>query len=451
MQIERIHVVKEVNAPLSESVVYWMRCEHRSQDNWALLYALQKADEKKLPFVVLFSLAASTPNCSYRQKKFLFDGLEELKCSLEKHGIFFVNADVETPEELAERIKEMSPHLLVTDHSSLKPQRKWLETVAYHTLCSVVEVDGRNVVPLRAVSDKQEYAARTIRPKIHRMLEQFLVPFPSLSKLEGHAASFFSDPLTAPLAGKDASTAVSSFVPGEKAARTIFSTFVKEKVHQYLERNDPTKDALSNLSPYLHFGMISAQRIVLDMLENKQVPVEAKEVFLEELVVRRELADNFCFFNPHYDSPQCFPQWAQKTLAKHRADPREHVYSLKEFEEGNTHDSLWNAAQWELVHQGKMHGYMRMYWAKKILEWTATPEDAMRYAIYLNDTYSLDGVDANGYTGMAWSIGGVHDRPWRERAIFGTVRYMNYAGAKRKFKVDVYIQKIAMASGRLLT
>jgi len=414
-----------------------------------LLYAQQKAQENNLPLVVLFSLASSTPGGSYRQKKFLFDGLNELKGTVEQHGISFVNAEVETPEELAERIREMSPCLLVTDHSSLKPQQQWRKRVAYHVDCSVEEIDGRNVVPLRSASDKQEYAARTIRPKIHRRLEQFLVPFPALAGVGETRSSFPSDPFAPPRFGMDASSAVTSFASGERAARAVFAVFVKEKVHNYLERNDPTKDALSNLSPYLHFGMISAQRIVLDMLESKQVPVEAKEVFLEELVVRRELADNFCFFNPQYDSTQCFPQWAQQTLAKHRSDPREYVYSLKELEEGRTHDPLWNAAQWEMLHYGKMHGYMRMYWAKKILEWTAAPEDAMRYAIYLNDTYSLDGVDANGYTGVAWSIGGVHDRPWREREIFGTVRYMNYAGAKRKFKVDEYIQRIAEETGML--
>jgi deoxyribodipyrimidine photo-lyase len=191
--------------------------------------------------------------------------------------------------------------------------------------------------------------------------------------------------------------------------------------------------------------MLSAQRAVLETLEHPQVPVEAKEVFLEELVVRRELADNFCFYNPLYDSIKSFPQWAQNTLEKHRSDPRDYIYSLKELEQAETHDPLWNAAQQELVHYGKMHGYMRMYWAKKILEWTASPEEAMHHAIYLNDTYSLDGVDSNGYTGIAWSIGGVHDRAWRERPVFGTIRYMNYNGAKRKFNVDEYIEKIRLS------
>ncbi|KAF1076445.1 deoxyribodipyrimidine photo-lyase [Halodesulfovibrio sp. MK-HDV] len=447
MQIERMNLVRKISKfPAAQSVIYWMRCEHRAQDNWGLLYALQEAESQNLPLLVLFCLSGSTPNGSYRQKQFLYDGIQETKKSLEQLGIPFINSNAQHPEELAELITTFAPYMVVTDQSSLKPQQLWLHAIQNHTECAIAEVDGRNIVPLRHVSEKQEYAARTIRPKIHRLLEQFLTPFPKLTAPKVvWQGDTHSEAFKPPQAGQDNSVAVPHFKSGEKAAQDVLQHFVNKKIHNYLLRNDPTKDALSNLSPYLHYGMLSAQRAVLETLEHPQVPVEAKEVFLEELVVRRELADNFCFYNPLYDSTKSFPQWAQNTLEKHRSDPRDYIYSLKELEQAETHDPLWNAAQQELVYLGKMHGYMRMYWAKKILEWTTSPEEAMHHAIYLNDTYSLDGVDSNGYTGIAWSIGGVHDRAWRERSVFGTVRYMNYNGAKRKFNVDEYIEKIRLA------
>lgn len=169
---------------------------------------------------------------------------------------------------------------------------------------------------------------------------------------------------------------------------------------------------------------------------------EAKRAFLEELIIRRELSDNFCFYNEDYDNFKGFPEWAKKTLQKHKNDKREYLYSAIEFERALTHDELWNAAQMEIVRKGKMHGYMRMYWAKKILEWSESPEKAMEIAIYLNDRYGLDGRDPNGYTGIAWSIGGVHDRAWNERKIFGKIRYMSHGGCKSKFDVEKYIEQI---------
>jgi deoxyribodipyrimidine photo-lyase len=195
------------------------------------------------------------------------------------------------------------------------------------------------------------------------------------------------------------------------------------------------------LSPYLHFGQLSAQRVALEVM-NAAVGEASREAFLEELIVRRELSDNFCFYNKDYDAPQGFPAWAQKTLSLHGKDKREHVYTLRQLEEGRTHDDLWNAAQLAMVKRGTMHGYLRMYWAKKILEWTRSPGVAMKIAIHLNDKYELDGRDPNGYAGIAWSIGGVHDRPWGERRIFGMVRYMNYNGCKKKFNVRAYVEKV---------
>lgn len=232
-----------------------------------------------------------------------------------------------------------------------------------------------------------------------------------------------------------------SFDPGEETAARMLDKFLSQKLDSYAAlKNDPTKDGVSNLSPYLHFGQIAAQRVVLEV-EKTNASSESKEAFLDEILVRKELADNFCYYNSLYDSFEGFPEWAKKTLILHRADPRKFVYTLEEFENGKTHDSLWNASQLELLSKGKIHGYMRMYWAKKILEWSESPEKALETVIYLNDKYELDGRDPNGYVGIAWSIGGVHDRAWKEREIFGKLRYMSYEGCKRKFDVDTYIEK----------
>jgi len=218
--------------------------------------------------------------------------------------------------------------------------------------------------------------------------------------------------------------------------------FIANKLKDYdLNRNDPILNGQSNLSPYLHFGQISAQRVALEII-NQPIDETSKNSFLEELIVRRELSDNFCHYNLNYDTTEAFPAWAKKSLENHIYDKREYIYTLEQFANALTHDDLWNAAQLEMVKYGKINGYLRMYWAKKILEWTESPEKAIEIAISLNDKYQLDGRDPNGYTGIAWSIGGLHDRPWNERPVFGKIRYMNYNGCKRKFNVAKYIEKV---------
>ena len=230
--------------------------------------------------------------------------------------------------------------------------------------------------------------------------------------------------------------------PGEKASLRVLKGFIEKKLGSYeTGRNDPSADGQSDLSPYLHFGQISAQRIAIEVSKTNAAK-KSREAFLEELVVRRELSDNYCYYNRNYDNVEGFPEWAKKTLHAHRNDKREYLYVRAQFENGETHDDLWNAAQMEMVKRGKMHGYMRMYWAKKILEWTGSPEQAMEVAVYLNDKYELDGRDPNGYTGIAWSIGGVHDRAWNERPVFGKIRYMSYNGCKSKFDIKKYIHTV---------
>ena len=349
-------------------------------------------------------------------------------------------AGAEFAEEIEHQIGD-----LVTDFDPLRIKQQWKNEVAEQLKPSIYEVDARNIIPCWEASNKREYAAYTLRPKIHRALPEFLKdfplvqnhPFPWPKKVKG------TDWDEAELSLKiDRSVPeVDWLVPGEKAGAATLDHFLTKKLSTYASRrNDPTEDGVSNLSPHLHFGQISAQRVALEV-KKKKAKKDSKDAFLEELIVRRELSDNFCFYNPDYDRFEGFPEWAQKTLNEHRDDQREYLYSLEQFEDGKTHDDLWNAAQMEMVHKGKMHGYLRMYWAKKILEWTGSPEEALEVAILLNDKYELDGRDTNGYVGIAWSIGGVHDRAWKERPIFGKIRYMSYGGCKAKFKVQTYIQK----------
>jgi deoxyribodipyrimidine photo-lyase len=439
---ERIRQVNKGKDP-GGPVVYWMTREQRVADNWGLLLAQNIALEHKRPLVVVFCLVGDYPGANIRHYGFMLKGLQEVQENLQKLEIRFVLLEGPPPETLPRYLAAVKGAFLVTDFDPLHIKRSWQKDVAAHIQCSLYVVDGHNIVPCRHASSKQEYGAYTLRPKIKKLLAGFLCDIPALvrhpfkdkntptfaidwRKVHGHVADH-SVP------------EVDWLLPGEAAAMEKASLFLKKGLHAYSQkRNDPNLDGQSGMSPYLHFGHIAPQRLALLVNASKAGDVD-KEVFLEELIVRRELADNFCYYNKQYDRFDGFPEWARKTLAEHRPDKREYRYHREILENGNTHDALWNAAQIEMVERGKMHGYLRMYWAKKILEWSPSPEEAMATAIYLNDRYELDGRDPNGYTGVAWSIGGVHDRAWQERPVFGKIRYMSYAGCTRKFDVNKYI------------
>ena len=229
------------------------------------------------------------------------------------------------------------------------------------------------------------------------------------------------------------------FTGGTGEANLRFEQFLRDRLEGFADnRNDPGGDGGSDMSPYLHFGQVSPVTLALLAREHGG---QGTPAFLEELIVRRELAVNFVRYNDHYDSFASLPAWAQKTLALHQADQREFGYSPAELERAATHDPYWNTAQQEMVKTGKMQGYMRMYWGKKILEWSKTPQEAYLTALYLNNKYEIDGRDPNGYAGVAWCFG-KHDRPWGERPIFGMVRYMNAQGLKRKFAMERYGEKV---------
>ena len=439
----RVRIVKQGSIG-SGSVLYWMSRDQRVNDNWALLFAQELALERKVSLGVVFSLVPRFLNATSRQYGFMLKGLQEVENHLAELNIPFFLLIGSPEQELPAFLVKHHIGGLVTDFDPLRIKQQWKKEVAAHIKSRIYEVDGRNIVPCWEASSKKEYAAYTLRPKIHRALPEFLKDFPLAQKhpfpWPKKVKKTNWDEAEISLKIDRSVPEIDWLLPGEKAAAATLDCFLTKKLSAYASRrNDPTEDGVSNLSPYLHFGQISAQRVALQ-LKKKKVNKESKDGFLEELIVRRELSDNFCFYNPDYDRFAGFPEWAQKTLNEHRGDKREYLYSLEQFEEGKTHDDLWNAAQMEMVHRGKMHGYLRMYWAKKILEWTGSPEEALEVAILLNDKYELDGRDTNGYVGIAWSVGGVHDRAWKERPIFGKIRYMSYGGCKAKFDVNSYIK-----------
>lgn len=432
----------ETNGP----IVYWMSRDQRVHDNWALLYAQKLALENNKHLVVVFNLVPDFLEATIRQYGFMLKGLREVESELFNYNIPLILTSGKPEEKIPNLLNSLKASILVSDFDPLKIKRIWKRDVAKKIIIPFYEVDAHNIVPCLYVSDKIEFAAYTIRPKIHKGLIEFMDEFIPLKKMK--KSEIISDKVDWNKIEKSLNInfdvkEVDWLKPGESEAEKIFDHFLQNKFEKYHElRNDPTKDHQSNLSPYLHFGQISAQRIALEVEKFKGNP-ESQKVFLEELIVRRELSDNFCYNNKNYDSFDGFHDWAKTSLNEHRKDEREFVYTLEQFENGKTHEDLWNAAQQEMVKTGKMHGYMRMYWAKKILEWTKSPENALQIAIYLNDKYELDGRDPNGYTGIAWSIGGVHDRPWFERPVYGKIRYMNRNGAEKKFEVKAYISSNA--------
>jgi deoxyribodipyrimidine photo-lyase len=437
--------------PLNEAspgpgpVIYWMSRDQRVRDNWALLYAQELALSLKQPLGVVFCLAPAFLGATRRQYGFMLQGLQEVAGDLSDLNLRFFLLMGEPAWELPGLVAHHRIGAVVTDFSPLRLVRGWKTTVAGKIGVSLEEVDAHNIVPCWLASPKAEYGAYTLRPKLKKLLPTFLEDFPALFR---HPVEWGGEPpeipwkeLPATLAIDTAVPEVTWIAPGERQARAGLDHFLEQKLPFYGERrNDPTQDGQSDLSPYLHFGHLAAQRVALEV-EGRRGHDSSREDFLEELIVRRELADNFCFYQPHYDTFTGFPAWAQKTLNQHRRDRREPLYTAAALESGRTHDELWNAAQREMVRRGKMHGYMRMYWAKKILEWTASPEEAQAVAIDLNDRYELDGRDPNGYAGIAWSLGGVHDRAWFERPVFGKIRYMSYNGCRNKFNVEAYISR----------
>lgn len=447
IQRERIHLLNTEEVRLDgEVVIYWMQQAQRAEFNHALEYAIYRANELSLPVVVIFGLTQNYPGANARHYQFMLEGLIEVIDTLKKRGVHMIlrlgNPD-QVVEEFLNKIKCV---LLVCDRGYLNIQRLWRRNLQKKLKVRIMEVETDVIVPVEVVSDHEEFAARTIRSKINRRLPDFLKVLKPLKVQKSSLKMDLGESIDlSDVAGLVASLKVDQSVRpvGIKGGRSQAVKYLKEflahKANRYADdRNQPGRAALSMMSPYLHFGQISSLEIALrvrDAVDTGLIAKEAAEIYLEELIVRRELSMNFCYFNKGYDRyEKALPTWAQASLEKHANDQRPYLYNREELELAKTHDPIWNACQNEMVRSGKMHGYMRMYWGKKILEWMPTPKESYETALYLNDKYELDGRDANGYTGVAWCFG-KHDRPWGpERPIFGLVRYMNDAGIKRKIK-----------------
>ncbi|XP_071839043.1 deoxyribodipyrimidine photo-lyase-like [Apostichopus japonicus] len=446
---KRVKVVSDVKdmPEENEGILYWMMRDQRVQDNWAMLYAQRLALKQEVPLHVCFCLDPSNL-LPLRHHSFMLNGLKEVEQELSKLDISFHLLIGETAETIAKFVGEKKIGGLVADFSPLRKPQEWVQDVAKAIPKNIpfCQVDAHNIIPCWVTSEKLEYAARTIRPKVHKQLGSFLTEYPPVTvhphkATTKHEAVNWDEPMNDQKVDRSI-TEVDWATPGSTAAFDMLESFVRDRLKVFAtERNDPTKEALSNISPWLHFGQIAAQRCVLVVKQFKNKYKDSVDSYTEELVVRRELAENFCFYNEKYDSIEGTNEWAKKTLEVHAGDERKYIYTQEQFEEGKTHEDLWNAAQTQLVQEGKMHGFLRMYWAKKILEWSKSPQEALNIAIHLNDKYSLDGRDPNGYTGCMWSICGIHDQGWAERDVFGKVRYMNYEGCKRKFDVDLFVRR----------
>ena len=450
-----IYNFETINYKLSENlellsknkvVIYWVSRELRVNDNWSLIFASEIAKKTHSQLIVAYYLDDKYYCKNSRNYYFLSKGLIELSDSLKNLRIPFLLI-MGTTQEVVSKFKQINPIATITDFYPLNDKRKEKNIVIENVDTVFFEVDSHNIVPTWLASTKEEFGAYTIRPKIKKLLPIYLTDFPKIEKFKSNEQEIFqyhSDVKLMLEANKPLDNLSPSdiLISGEKEALKYFDFFKNNRLKAYNTlRNEPSANGQSGLSPYLNYGFLSNQRVAYEINE---MPVastmfEDKEAFLEEQIIRRELSDNHCYYNTNYDKFDGFHNWAKTTLNEHRDDKREYIYSLEQFESAKTHDKAWNAAQKQLTNTGKLQGYMRMYWAKKILEWTDSPETALEIAIYLNDYYALDGRDPNGFVGISWSIGGVHDRAWTERTVFGKIRFMNFAGLKRKYDIEKYI------------
>ncbi len=447
IQVERVQNLNEKEVREGDYVLYWMQSSQRAEQNHALEYAVQRANDLDQRLLVVFGLTDDYPEANLRHYSFMLEGLKDAQEALQKRGIKMVVREG-SPEEVAlDAGKDAS--LVVTDRGYLRPQKKWREKVARGADCLVTQVESDVVVPVELASGKQEHAARTLRPKIQEYLEDFLVGL-TPAKVEMRSTNMREDGLDLShlekvLDGMDLDCSVGAlshlYKGGNSEAKKIFRRFLKQGLGDYdANRNQPQTDYVSHMSKYLHFGHVSPIWLALQAREAgaKQDDIES---FVEELVVRRELSMNFVFYNNDYDSYSNLLGWARKTLEDHKGDDRDHTYTRRQLESAETHDEYWNAAMKEMVHTGYTHNYMRMYWGKKILEWSNTPERAYRTTLYLNNKYFLDGRDPNSFANVAW-VFGQHDRGWTEREVYGKVRYMSASGLQRKTKPEQYIEKV---------
>ena len=445
-----------VPAPDGKAVVYWMQRAQRGIDNHALNLAVAIANQLELPVVVYFAGIANFPNANLRHYRFLNQGLPDIEADLAERNISFVmrRAPHCSHEQL---LHDVQAAILIGDENPMREPERWRRMLAERIRIPFWTVDADVIVPSRLI-EKAQYGAYTIRPRLYRLLPDYLVPYENpnaqfaWNRPKGFHADSLTDDITLGWNDLDRSVGpVDSFRGGTHAGLARLKLFTTKLLAGYeTQRNKPEADGTSCMSPYLHFGHVGPQTIALAVADAaRRAPTlqTAKDSYFNELIAWRELAVNFVKYCPAYDSHECAEPWAMRTIAEHARDQREWLYPLTALEQAETHDDLWNAAQIQMVETGWMHNYTRMYWAKKILEWTPDVATAVRHAIYLNDKYQLDGRDPNGYAGIAWSMLGKFDRPWCDRPIFGTIRYMSGASTGKKFNSKEYVRQMAALRG----
>ena len=452
IQEERVQNLNEADVKEGSYVLYWMQSSQRAEQNHALEYAVQRANDLDQRLLVVFGLTDDYPEANLRHYTFMLEGLKDAQGALRERGIKMVVREGSPGDIALEAGKDAS--IIVTDRGYMRPQKRWRERVAREAGCLVTQVESDVVVPVELASEKREPAARTLRPRIGEYLEDFLVKL-TPTKISKHSLNMKAEGLDLSdiekvLGGMDLDRSVGAlshlYRGGTSEAKKVFRRFLREGFDAYEEhRNQPQTDDVSHMSKYLHFGQISPIWLAFEARRAK-TKKDNIESFVEELVVRRELSMNFVFYTPDYDSYSNLPGWAKATLEEHKDDDRERTYTRKQLENAETHDEYWNAAMKEMVHTGYMHNYMRMYWGKKILEWSNTPEYAYRTTLYLNNKYFLDGRDPNSFANVAW-VFGQHDRGWTEREVYGKVRYMSSGGLERKTKPDQYVEKVEKRIG----
>ncbi|EER15411.1 Deoxyribodipyrimidine photo-lyase, putative [Perkinsus marinus ATCC 50983] len=463
---DRIRVLNQPATGLTSPgpVIYWMSREIRSRDNWALIHAQNVALRSKRPLLVVYNLAVGYLGGGLRQHAFKVGGLKVVAANLSQLNIpFAIETSPKFPALLADITERVGCKYVVTDFTPLRLNKEWVAAFTKHAKRLDIRfelVDAHNVVPCWVTSDKMERAAVTIRPKLWHHFDEFCTKYPRLKRHaytisdDVHFHTVTTSEIEALLTNDEivgkldkAVEPIDWLTPGEDAGLQLALGYVKNLPNYSTQRNNPTNPIQSDLSPYFHYGFVSPQRVIYDAYNSTDINEEDRDEFIEQCMIRRELADNFCYYNDNYDKFEGFPDWGQHTLREHAKDDREYLYSLEQLENADTHDRLWNATQRQMVETGKIHGYMRMYWCKKILEWTKSPEEALEFSIYLNDKYELDGRDPNGYVGIAWCIGGRHDRPFGERNVYGVIRYMSYNGCRGKFDINKYMKMAGSVEG----
>ena len=443
----RYHTLNNASVKTEKDyVLYWLQSTQRVDFNYGLSLAIEYANRYHLPLKVLYIVTPSYPDANRRHYWFMFEGLKRLSQDVEAlNSLFCV--------EVGEFVETITPHLsdaafMVMDYGYLNHQKAFRETLQKkaNTLnLGLVSVESDVIVPVGVAESKCTYSARTIRPKLLKQVDAFLEK-PRLEKvkrrLKDQPSSIDINALNDALDITSNVERTKYFTGGRDEGIRRLNVFLDHGLKDYPKSNDPSTKLTSYLSPYLHFGMIAPHEVYLEVSAYSDQYREAVESFLEQLLVRRELAFNFVHYCQGYDQFDAMTyDWAYQTMELHLEDEREYIYTFSELENAKTHDPYFNAAMMEMVKTGYMHNYMRMYWGKKIIEWSQDYKTAYMTIMTLNNRYFLDGRDPNSYASVAWLFGR-HDRAWTERAIFGKLRYMNANGLKRKFAIDDYVDYV---------